>query len=303
MTTTFKEMQDEVLRYIALSNDKDAREFVKGKLNDRAEEVWRHYAWRERRKTAFVNTVAPYTTGSVTTDGTTAVVGAGTTFPAASADRKFALTYSDPYYTITTRTDGTNLVLDRAYLGDDGAAQTYVIYDDILELADMDALVTNEMILMYQGKDRPMADLTSQSWSNQGHMPRTASAPNAFRMVEDKSDGTRRMQIWPVPEQVYAIRYQYLSSYTSMKSDGDLCVVPEARRHLITDGAASDAFRYNEEFSKALAQERVFANGLVKAVKDERALHPQAVVLRAFNRMSGSHAYLGRIAIDWSNVV
>lgn len=302
MSTTFREMQDDVLRLIALSNDRDAREYVKRRLNDRAEEVWRYYPWRERKATAFVNTVLPYSTGTVTTNGTTAIVGASTVFPAACADRKFAISYSEPYYNITTRTDGTNLVLERAFLGDDGAAQSYAIYDDVLTLTSMDSLVTNEMTLMYSGKDRPMSDLTSQGWSDSGHMPRTAAAPTSFRLIENTSTGAPQIQVWPVPDAVYAIRYRYLTEYTDMKSDGDTCVVPESRRHLIIGGATADAFKYNEEYSKFVIEERAFKGGLKDAVKAERALHPQAVTLRAFNRRSGARGQWGRIAIDWSSV-
>ena len=79
MATTYRELQDDVLRLIALTGDADARTFVKRAINDAAETVWRAHPWRERCKTDFVNTVAPYEEGTVTvTEGSTTVTPAGT---------------------------------------------------------------------------------------------------------------------------------------------------------------------------------------------------------------------------------
>ena len=92
MSTTYRELQDDVLRFIALSGNKDARVFVKRALNHAAETVWRSFPWRERKAAAYVNTVAPYTTGTVTvTNASTTVAGVGTTFTSGMVGSKFAL--------------------------------------------------------------------------------------------------------------------------------------------------------------------------------------------------------------------
>jgi len=71
-----------------------------------------------------------YKTGTVTvTNGSANVVGAGTTFTSAMATnkRKFRIAGENVFYTVTTFTDATHIVLDRPYEGNTGALKSYII--------------------------------------------------------------------------------------------------------------------------------------------------------------------------------
>jgi len=307
VSTTYRELQDDVLRLIALSGDEDARTFVKRALNDAAEAVWRAHAWRERIVTAFVNTVAPYTTGTATfTNGSTAVAAGGTaSWSSTYEGYKIAKSYSEPYYAVSTyNSSADTFTIDRAYLETTASGSTYVLYDDVLEIADCDALLANSLIVFKGGGgyDDPLDDLTSQGWDRLGHFPRSSGVPTAFRQIEDKSDGTRQIQVWPVPDATYAIRYRYLKTYTDMKSDGDTCLVPESRVDLVRSGALVQAYKYNEEYNKAGREYGMFQDMLRGAIKEEKSLHPQAVILRPVTNPSKTYSGFGRIAIDWNNL-
>lgn len=68
-----------------------------------------------------------YSTGDVTTDGTTAIVGNGTSWDHTMIGRAFRIASTSIVYRISDVTSTTALVLDRAYGGTDGAAQSYEI--------------------------------------------------------------------------------------------------------------------------------------------------------------------------------
>lgn len=295
MSTVFKDHQDDALRRVGLLNNQDARNYIERKIRDIDQNLWWAHAWHDRRKTAFVNTVAPYDTGTVTvTNGSKTVTGSGTTFPTGAADRKFALSLDDPYYEIDTRDSATQLTLKRAYVESTASAQSYVVYNDILELADMDALVADEMIPMKDGYDYPLTDATSQSWSNLGHMPRSKSTPTMFRLIEDTYDGTARIQVWPVPDAAIAIRYVYLKPLEPMDTDDAESSNPEERRDLITIGATAEAYHYIDDVASAMQYEQLFEAKLRKAIAREKRLHTRTAVLRSMTMPAVRPSRAGR---------
>jgi len=290
MATTFLNMQDEVLEFIALSNDSNARAAVKRFLNQAARDVWHAHPWRERKASAFVNTVAPYETGTATfTENSTTVTGSGTTWTTAMIGRKIALSLSDPYYVISKVPSGTSITLDRAYIEDTASGSTYVIYNDVLALTTMDELVTDEVVCFDEGQDYPMTRLTTADFFMYGSMPVTDGTPDCFRLMED-SNSTYRIQVHPVPDDVYGVRYSYLKQYTDMSNDSDTCAVDESRRDIVIAGACARAYRWNAEFQKATYEDQRFQLELSRAISRERRLRPQTSVLRPVDQARGHHS-------------
>lgn len=80
----------------------------------------------------FDPTVANYYTGSVqVTNGSTAVVGTGTTFVAGDVGKVFRIVGEDgvtDFYRISAFTDATHVTLASAYTGTTGSGKSYVIY-------------------------------------------------------------------------------------------------------------------------------------------------------------------------------
>lgn len=92
-------------------------------------------------KDAFIATVAPYETGTVTaTNGSATIGGIGTTFTAAMVGRKFRKGTDSAWYRIKTYTNATTIALDRNYTGTtDATGTTYSIFQDEYLLApDLD---------------------------------------------------------------------------------------------------------------------------------------------------------------------
>jgi len=278
VTTSASQIVDDILRVIALSNNSDARTYVQRAVEQVAYDVWMQYPWHERKKEAYVNTVAPYDTGTVTlTLASTTITGSGTTFVEGMVGRKIALSYDDPYYKIDTFTSTTVMATDRAYVEATASGSSYVIYDDMLMLVEMDALLAGSLIVMSAGYDYPLDDLTSAGWDNLGHMPRVSSRPTAFRLVPDDG-GRTTIQVWPVPDAAYAIRYEYLQKYE------DFGQIHESRRDVVMAGASARAFRYIKKFDLAREEDRRFETLLSRAIKREKRLYPRSVILRPFDQ-------------------
>ena len=72
---------------------------------------------------------ANYTTGTVqVTNGSTAVVGTGTTFTAGMVGKRFLIDGDTTYYTVATFTDATHIALDGNYGGTGGSGKSYTIF-------------------------------------------------------------------------------------------------------------------------------------------------------------------------------
>jgi len=299
MATTFLEMQDRVLKTIALKGDSDTRTEVENYLNEAAREIWTAYPWRERVATAFITTTEPYTTGTVTfTNGSTTVTGTGTTWTDAMAGRRMALAHGYPWYTIDSRTSGTELELDRAYVEDTATGSTYTIYQDAYELADCDALLPERVLIFKDGAHIPLRRMNTPDFYASGGIPSGSGIPSCFRMTEDASDGSPQMQLYPVPDDAYAIQYAYLKSYTDMSGDTDECVVPENRRGLIVTGALRDAYRLNGEYNKAVHEEQRFIARLSDFISAHRRESPTVSILRPFDQSLGGVYLMGLFYAD-----
>ena len=279
MATSASDIVDDALRVIALSGNATARAAVERYAEEVAQDVWNEFPWHERKKEYFVNTVAPYTTGTVTaTEGSTTVSGTDTTFTESMVGRKFALSLDDPYYVIDAFVSATEVTLDRAYVETTATDSAYTIYDDILTLVHMDGLISGSVVLFANGYDYPLDDLTSQGWDAVGHLPRSEGHPTAFRMVEDGSVDSTRIQVWPSPDDAYAVRYICLQTYTNISQ------ILEKRRDIVTAGTTARALRYIKKFSLAEAEEARYERMLRKAVTREKRLFPMSVVLRPFDQ-------------------
>jgi len=228
--------------------------------------------------------VAPYEAETVDfTNASTAIAGNGTTFTSAMAGRKIAKGYDYPWYEIASFTDTTNLVLDRNYLEDSESAADYVIYEDRYFLADMDCPIMDEFRVFKDGEDYPLVDRTAGGWNA---FPRSEGTPTQIRLIEE-SGGTPRVQLWPVPDDVYAVHYKYLKQYTEMVSPSATTGMPESRTDVIIAGALANAYRLNEEYQKGAAEDARFERLLRRAISRERKRTPAVVRLRPLDQPSG----------------
>lgn len=282
MALTFTSLQDQVLDLID-ADDPATREHVKNFINSSARDVWMAFPWRERRAEAIVTTVAPYSTGTVSTSGAT-VTGSGTTFPSTYTAGlfKFAPGYSSPWYYVTSRDSATQLTLARSFIETALSGSAYVVWQDTYNLAsDVDTLVA--VRLLKNGQDGPIAITTEDRLDEAAYHPATAAAPVVCAMVPQSSAGLPRIRLWPTPDAAYALSYRYLKAYTDMAAGSDLCVVPESRRDVLVCGALRWGFRLKNQYQKATAEDARFEGLLRQAWARERDVSPLPMRLRGFD--------------------
>ena len=174
------------------------------------------------RRTTTLRTVAPYTTGTVTTDGTTGVVGSGTLWDTEGvAGRKFALDYRSPFYIIADDTSETGITLDSAYLGSDVSGSAYTIYEDRVS---MPSGCNKILAIWLHDDDRRIPlnhrhDLDLHGWIS---YTTQADTPYEYAIIERDSSGNVQIQLGPfAPDKAYALEVIYRADVTESKFPGD----------------------------------------------------------------------------------
>lgn len=90
--------------------------------------------WDFDRRSVELDYAGTYDTGTLTTNGTTALVGSGTTFTAAMVGRYIRINGDVMQYLIATFTDATHITITPAYRGASASALTYEITCDRVAL-------------------------------------------------------------------------------------------------------------------------------------------------------------------------
>ena len=117
------------------------RDFIRRLANRSLAHICGLHEWPFLWTTDWFQTVAEYTTGTVSvTDGSATVTGTGTTFTAGMVGRKFRVSGGTASYTIKTFISTTVIVLDQTFQGTTNAAASYTIFkDEYLLRADVDS--------------------------------------------------------------------------------------------------------------------------------------------------------------------
>jgi hypothetical protein len=199
--------------------------FVDQCLNQAQREVARSRRWPEMMVRAFFNTVAAYDTGTiaVANAGTTWTLTGGT-FPTdvATGLYRIALSVSDPWYTITTRTDGNN-VITAAYQEDTETASSYIAYKSQYSLAAAVDSV-EEMWLHDGGHAIALTNAaTDQRVSEFLHYPSGPGVPTSFYAMERDASGYVQVLLGPeTPDDVYRVEYVYKKKTTDDTFSGNM---------------------------------------------------------------------------------
>lgn len=126
--------------------------------------------------------------------------------------RKFALSYQDPWYEISSATSDT-LTLADAYAEATASSQTYVIYEDRVSMpAACRGIV--ELWIQDGARRLPLDDVTGKflpSWSG---YPGSANRPFQYQVIEDKSSAMQ-IQVGPyAPDEDYRLELVYKQDVT-----------------------------------------------------------------------------------------
>ena len=163
--------------------------------------------WSRRKKETIVNLVAPYSTGSVSTSGTT-VTGSGTTFTSAMVGRWMRIGSNQFYHQIVSFTSTLGVELEAALPSDAAAGSAYTIFQHIYALPSNFGRHLN-ITLDTKLSEWSLADIDRID----PYRSTTAAQPDVFSirgLDAQTSSGVYQIEFWPVPSAATAIRIEYL---------------------------------------------------------------------------------------------
>lgn len=244
MALTFAQARTILQSRIADSSDSTA---VDQALNQAQREVARARRWPELMVRAFFNTVAAYTTGTVAvTENSTTVTLTGGTWPTAvaSGTYRFALSVSDPWYGVATRSSNAIILLAQAYVQDTDASTEYIAYKSHYSLASAVDRV-EELWLHEEGHAVPLINAATDAMVTDFlHYPSGPGTPTHFLPIERDSSGNHQVLLGPnTPDDVFRVEYVYRKKTTDDTFTGNL---DESRWPVILARAVS--ILYEPEF-------------------------------------------------------
>lgn len=153
------------------------------------------HPWPWRQKTTTLQTIANYTTGTVTvTSGSRTVTGAGgATFTTAMEGRFLKLNRDTDFYQIKDVPDSGTFVLEEPYVGDDGSALAYSIWNKFYNLPPdvPDGVEINLWTWPYRSKPIPKKDFDSTfTTANLSGYPEAWAWYGINRVVSNYTTGT-----------------------------------------------------------------------------------------------------------------
>lgn len=189
------------------------------------------FQWSFRKRDRVIQTVAPYSTGTVTvTAGSGTVTGAGTVWTAAMVGRQIRISGENTFFWIgavnvalqtLTLADGTLAAVN--WVAASGSLKTYSIFQDQY------AVPSDVAVILYHVRDWPLAE-TSEGEVDALDPRRTSTGTpdrwywaraNIASQVESRFVG-----LWQVPSAAITLRMPYLIEPPDLVAEGDLPVCP-----------------------------------------------------------------------------
>lgn len=285
--------------------DSSNPQFVDECLNQAQREVARAHRWPELIVRGFFNTIAAYSTGTVdVTEDDATVALTGGTFPTdvETAEYRFSLSYTSPWYTVATRTSGASIELAQPYIGDTETGKNFVVYKAHYSMpSTVDRI--EEMWIHDRGATPLCNVLTDQEVYRFEHFPSGAGVPTHFLSIERDINGNRQILLGPVaPDDVYRVEYTAQRKVVDNQFAGNL---DDSRWPVIL--ARAKALAYEPEFYDRSLQEMQRYRLLLDAEwANESEVATQGTRVGQdridYEGMSGMDCFLGRGTIDYPQV-
>lgn len=188
-------------------------------VNEAMSDLLYVHDWPWRRKTDVGQTIAPYSTGTVTaTLGSATVTGSGTTWTSAMAGRKFRVDGDLDFYTISAFVSTTEITLADVYVNATASAKAYEIYQDTYALgSDVDRIVG----LQTEDPDRDVIFAGDQELFELFPNPQAESAPDSAIVYQQNTSGNWQVQFYPIPSDIIQYQYQYYARLTELSGNTD----------------------------------------------------------------------------------
>jgi hypothetical protein len=223
--------------------------------------------WNKLKLTRSFNTVAPYSTGTVTVDTAGTVTGVGTVFTTAMVGRKIKFNdYLDSYFEIATYASGTSITLTDWIGAAITTADTFSIFQNIYSVNTLFGLVYD---VIYQV---PLSK-KSQSYFDKLDPSRTStgSSPVYWAYAGVTTAGVIQIEIYPVLTVVVSMRVAGKMK-TATLGDSESPYLPE---NLVESHALLDCYRMKdiqqpkEGWGARLATQLAIFQQLYSAFEDE----------------------------------
>lgn len=195
-------------------------------LNNRYEQVLEACDWKDARYHATIQTVAAYTTGTVTfTVGSANVTGSGTGWVTGQTGMKMYRPGDQVLYTFTWLT-GTTGTLDRVYEGMPGdaagktyTASTYVLMQNVYQLP---ADVRSVLSILNPVTNLPLLRFSKEKLDEIGGPRTLVQDPESFADYDDSAEASppvvHQIELYPPPQ--YARGYSVEYVHTAVGFDG-----------------------------------------------------------------------------------
>lgn len=229
---TLAQIRESVLLYVASSS-----QIATADVNNCIKHAHRVFAtsfqWSFRKRDTVIQTVAQYTTGTVTvTAGSNTVTGAGTAWTAGMVGRQIRISGENTFFWI----NAVNVGLQTLVLGDgklnavnwvaaSGSLKTYTIFQDQI------AVPSDVAVILYHVRDWPMAESSLSEIDAVDPMRTSPGTPDRWYWGRANITGatpaeSRFIGLWPVPNLAATFRMPYLIEPQDMVTDNDLPVCP-----------------------------------------------------------------------------
>jgi len=168
------------------------------------------YSWSRRKAFTIVDTVATYSTGTVSTSGTT-VTGSSTVFTSGMVDRFIRIGSNTYYHLITGFTSTTSLTVEQAPATAAAAGTSYTIFRHVYDLPSTFGRVTS-VTLDTRLRESSASDIDRVD----PYRSSTASRPDVYtiRGLDVVPTGVFQIEFWPVPSAAQSIRIEFLRTNT-----------------------------------------------------------------------------------------
>jgi len=209
--------------------------------------------------------VAPYTTGTVAvSNGGTTVTGTDTVWATGMTGRKIRIAGRDEYYTLTY-VSPTSLTIDSAYVGDTETAATYSIFQDEFSLAsDVEKIIT----ITNPNRRKRIDYIDPLKFEELYLNSLVEGSPYIHTPAGRDSSNYIKVQLYPIPDDVYVLPYRYRKQIADLSGDSDVSAIPNKYHELLVLGGLAMCYEWDKKFNQANGMWTQFDNMINDMIVD-----------------------------------
>lgn len=249
----FKDIYEQVQGFVG-DESADTLAKIKQWVNEGVTDIWTAHEWPFKRATVRVNTVAPYTTGTIdATKGSTTITSNGGDLTGLEG-YKFATSISAPFFRIASvATGGATATLEAAFTETSVSASTFVIYKDEYDLGvDVESI---ESCNLLRASEQGMRYVSLDLMERYESLPSYSEIPCYYYLAAPRTGTTNIvLGMRPIPDAIYPIDVRYERKPTRMQADDDVPSLPDEFVPLIVSFALYKASLYDKaQFNSQVA--------------------------------------------------